>query len=179
MKNKFSTKMIVEAGIMIALAYALSFVKVFQMPNGGSITAGSMVPLLIFAIRWGTAPGVLAALVFGTLQFLLGPKWSFHPVSILFDYVIAFGVLGLAGMFGKDYIKATLGISFSVVLRIICHVISGVVVFSSYAPEGQNPLIYSLIYNASYLIPELILTIVVFSMLYKPLSRASIVEKMA
>lgn len=177
MNNKFSTKMIVEAGIMIALAYALSFVKVFQMPNGGSITAGSMVPLLIFAIRWGTAPGVLAAVVFGTLQFLLGPKWSFHPISILFDYVIAFGVLGLAGMFGRDYIKSILGISFAVILRIICHVISGVVVFASYAPEGQNVLVYSLVYNASYLIPELILTIVLFSMLYKPLTRAKIVVK--
>lgn len=179
MKKKYSTKMVVEAGIMIALATALSYVKLFQMPNGGSVTAGSMVPLIVFAIRWGTAPGVFAALVYGTLQFLLGPKWSFHPVSILFDYVIAYGVIGLAGIFGKDYIKSIIAIFIAGLLRIVCHVISGVVVFASFAPDGQNPLVYSLVYNATHLIPELIVAILVYTMLYKPLTRASIVEKVA
>lgn len=179
MKNKYSTKMIVEAGIMIALATALSYVKLFQMPNGGSVTAGSMVPLIIFAIRWGTAPGVLAALVYGTLQFLLGPKWSFHPVSILFDYVIAYGVVGLAGMFGRDYLKSLMAIIIAGLLRIVCHVISGVVVFASYAPKGQNPFAYSLAYNATHLIPELIVAVLLYTMLYKPLTRAKIVENAA
>ncbi|MGB3368166.1 MAG: energy-coupled thiamine transporter ThiT [Acidaminobacteraceae bacterium] len=179
MKNKYSTKMIVEAGIMIALATALSYVKLFQMPNGGSVTAGSTVPLIIFAIRWGTAPGFLTALVFGVLQFLLGPKWSFHPVSILFDYVFAYGVVGLSGMFGKDYIKSIIGIVFAGILRIASQVISGVVVFASFAPEGQNVFAYSLIYNATHLIPELIVAGLLYSMLYKPLTRAKIVEKVA
>ncbi len=179
MKRKYSTKMVVEAGIMIALATALSYVKLFQMPNGGSVTAGSMVPLIIFAIRWGTAPGLFAALVFGTLQFLLGPKWSFHPVSILFDYVVAYGVVGLSGIFGKDYVKSIIGIVFAGILRISCHIISGVVVFASYAPEGQNPFVYSLVYNATHLIPELIVALILYSMLYKPLTRANIVEKTA
>jgi len=179
MKKKYSTKMIVEAGIMIALATALSYVKLFQMPNGGSVTAGSMVPLIIFAIRWGTAPGLLAALVYGTMQFLLGPKWSFHPVSILFDYVIAYGVLGFVGLFGKDYVKSIIGIIFVGVLRIGSHVISGVVVFASYTPEGTNPLAYSLVYNATHLIPELIVAVILYSMLYKPLTRANIVGKVA
>lgn len=169
--------MIVEAGIMIALAYALNLLTIFRMPNGGSITAGSMIPIMIFAIRWGTVPGVLTATVFGILQFILGPKWSFHPISILFDYVVAFGVLGFAGIFGNKFKNAIAGISLAVILRLVCHIISGVVVWGSYAPEGQSPLMYSIVYNSSYLIPELIISVLVFALLYKPLSRASIMEK--
>ncbi|BEP28368.1 energy-coupled thiamine transporter ThiT [Helicovermis profundi] len=175
MKN--NTRMLVEAGIMIALAYVLSLVKVFQMPNGGSITAGSMIPILIFAIRWGTYPGVFTGLVYGIIQFILGPKWSFHPISILFDYVIAFGMLGLAGIFGAGFKKALAGISLAVLLRLICHVISGVIVWGSYAPEGQSPLMYSIIYNASYLVPELILSLVIFALLYRPLEKAKIPQR--
>jgi len=172
-----NTRMIVEAGIMMALAYVLSMVKVFQMPNGGSITAGSMIPILIFAIRWGTLPGLMAGSVYGLIQFILGPKWSFHIVSILFDYVVAFGMLGFAGIFGTSFKKSFAGISLAVILRLVCHIISGVVVWGSYAPEGQNPLMYSIVYNASYLIPELILSLAIFAVLYKPLERAKIPER--
>jgi len=163
MKNK--TKMLVEAGLMIAIAQVLSYIVLFESPQGGSITAGSMVPIIIFAIRWGTRPGLLAGAVYGILQFILGPKWSFHPVSLLLDYPVPFACLGLAGLWRENRWTIGLGIALGVFGRFICHLISGVVVFGSYA-EGQNPWIYSAVYNASYLVPELIISFVITMILY-------------
>ncbi|HHV59097.1 MAG TPA: energy-coupled thiamine transporter ThiT [Clostridiaceae bacterium] len=160
MKNK-NVKMLAEAGIMIAIAQALSYVTVFQMPQGGSITPGSMIPIILFAIRWGPKKGILAGAVYGVLQFILGPKWSFHPVSLIFDYPVAFGLLGLAGLFRNTSTGIAGGTVLGVLGRFLCHVISGVVVFASYAPEGQHPLLYSMIYNGSFLLPELIISLVV------------------
>ncbi len=107
MRNN-KTRMLVEAGIMMALAYVLSLVVVFQMPNGGTITAGSMIPILIFAFRWGGIQGMFVGSIYGVIQFMLGPKYSFHIVSILFDYVVAFGALGLAGFFKNGGIVKSL-----------------------------------------------------------------------
>lgn len=157
--------MMVEAGIMIALAYVLSMVKIFEGPYGGSVTAGSMVPILIYAIRWGGVQGLVVSIVYGGIQFILGPKWSFHPVSIICDYALGFGVLGVAGFFGGDKIKEYIGIGVAVTLRFIMHVVSGVVVFASFAPEEMSPLKYSMLYNAGYLIPELIISILVFTLM--------------
>ncbi|MGE5630717.1 MAG: energy-coupled thiamine transporter ThiT [Caulobacteraceae bacterium] len=167
---KASTKMLAEAGAMIALAQGLSYVKIFEAPYGGSVTAGSMIPIILFSLRWGLKSGLIAGLVYGLLQFILGGTiYSFNPVSILFDYLIAFAALGLAGMF-KNSLKGVFAGTFLGVLgRFICHVISGVVVWASYAPAGTSPLVYSVLYNGSYLLPELIITMVIVGVLYKPL----------
>lgn len=168
--KKTSTKMLTEAGIMIAAAQILSYIKLFEAPYGGSVTAGSMIPIILFSLRWGTKSGLLAGTAYGILQFLLGGAiYSYHIVSILFDYVIAFGLLGLAGMFRNSVKGVFLGASLGVMGRFICHVISGVVVWASYAPEGMNPLFYSVVYNGSYLLPELLITLVIVGLLYKPL----------
>ncbi len=87
--NNSNVRMLVEGGVLIGLAYIMDMVKLGSMPQGGSVTLGSMIPILIFAIRWGAKPGVMAGLVFGSMQFLLGAKYSFHPISILFDYSLA------------------------------------------------------------------------------------------
>ncbi len=174
--RKSTTLALVEAGVMIALAYALSLVKVWQMPLGGSVTAGSMIPLLVYAYRWGPKNGVFAGLVYGTLQFILGPKWSFHPISILFDYSIAFAWLGLAGVFGKGLVKSLMGVGLAVVLRFASHVLSGVVVFASYTPEGSTPLMHSILYNGTYLLPELIVSLMIMALLINPLTKAEILE---
>ena len=172
------TKMIVEAGIMIALAYVLSLVKVFQMPNGGSVTAGSMIPILVFAFRWGGVQGVLVGSVYGVIQFLLGPKWSFHVASIAFDYVVAFGAIGLAGFFRNGgMVKGVIGVIVGIVGRLVCHVLSGVIVWASYAPEGMNPWVYSIAYNGSYLAAELVISLILFVLLYKPLLRSSMLSE--
>ena len=171
------TQMLVEGGIMIALAQILSYIKIFEAPAGGSVTAGSMVPIMIFAIRWGAKKGVLVGAVYGVLQFLLGPKWSFHPVSILFDYPIAFGFIGLAGLFNKNIKGIFTGIILGVLGRFICHVISGVVVFASSAPAGQHPLLYSIGYNGSFLSLELIISVLIVWILYKFANKLFIVQK--
>lgn len=172
-------RMLTEAAIMIALAFVLSNIRIYELPNGGSITPGSMVPIILFAIRWTARKsdvesdkdttgiflktlGISLAVgaVEGAIQFILGPKWSMHPVSILFDYIIAYGVLGFAGIFGKKTSGIMTGVVLSVFLRFVCHVISGVVVFYEYAGT-QNPWIYSILYNGSFLSIELVITILI------------------
>ncbi|HQI17394.1 MAG TPA: energy-coupled thiamine transporter ThiT, partial [Bacillota bacterium] len=98
--KRTSTQMLAEAGVMIAAAQILSYVKIFEAPYGGSVTAGSMIPIIVFSLRWGVRYGLLAGTAYGILQFLLGGAiYSYHIISILFDYVVAFGLLGLAGSF--------------------------------------------------------------------------------
>lgn len=164
--RKINVKMLAEAGIMLALALLLSYVKIWTAPMGGSVTLASMVPIIIFAIRWGFGQGVLLGIIFGVLQIVIGPIWSFHPLSFLFDYIIAFGCLGLAGLFRKSTPGMLIGTSFGIAGRFVSHLISGVLVFASYAPEGQSPIVYSILYNGSYMIIELLISVaIVFVML--------------
>ena len=158
--KRTNTWMLAEAGITLAMAWVLSQVKIFQMPMGGSVTAGSMVPLLIFAYRWGGLRGMMVCALYGVLDFTLGAKYSFHPVSLIFDYPVAFGFMGVAGFFGRKPAGLVLGTVVALMGRFLCHVLSGVVVFASYAPEGQSPLLYSILYNGSYLLPELVISFV-------------------
>ncbi|WP_227762081.1 energy-coupled thiamine transporter ThiT [Zhaonella formicivorans] len=167
--GKLSTKAMVEAGVLIALAQILSYVKIFEAPYGGSVTAGSMVPVMIYALRWGLGPGLFAGAVYGALQFILGPKYSYHILSILLDYVVAFGLLGLAGLARKNYAGAFAGVVLAVFGRFVSHVLSGVIIWASYAPPGMNPWVYSILYNGAYLLPELVISVVVVGVLYKPL----------
>lgn len=164
MRNK--TRMLVEAGLLIAVAQILSYIVIWQMPQGGSVTAGSMIPIMIFAIRWGAGPGILAGAVYGILQFILGPKHSFHVISILFDYPIAFAGLGLAGLYRKNYFTISIGVVLGILVRLTSHVISGALVFYEYA-GAQNPWIYSIGYNIPYLAVELVISIVIVGILYK------------
>ncbi|MFU0800425.1 MAG: energy-coupled thiamine transporter ThiT [Xylanivirga thermophila] len=165
--KKVNTHMLVEGGVMIALAQILSYIKLFEAPYGGSVTAGSMVPIIIFAIRWGAKDGLMAGVIYGILQFLLGPKWSFHPVSIICDYPLAYGFLALAGLFGNKTNKIYLGTFLGILGRFVSHVISGVVVFKSTLPEGHHPLIGSMLYNGAYLLPEFLISVAILFALSK------------
>jgi len=168
--KKTSAQMLTEAGIMIAAAQILSYIKIFEAPYGGSVTAGSMIPIIVFSLRWGLKQGLLVGTAYGILQFLLGGTiFSLHIISILFDYVVAFGLLGMAGIFRNSLKSVFAGTCLGILGRFICHVISGVFVWASYAPEGMNPLFYSIMYNGSYLLPELVITLVIVGILYKPL----------
>jgi thiamine transporter len=159
--KKYNTWMLAEASMMIALSIILSeFIKVFKMPMGGSITAGGMVPLFIFAYRWGGKYGMLIGAVYGVLDLLVGGIYSVHPISLLFDYPIAFGILGIAGFFKKTQLGLMLGVFTGIFGRFVCHTFSGVVVFASSAPAGQSPLLYSILYNGTYLLPEFVITVV-------------------
>ncbi|WP_456155576.1 energy-coupled thiamine transporter ThiT [Veillonella sp.] len=165
------TRMIAEAGVAIAIAQVLSFITLFHMPQGGSIKAASLVPLMIFAYRWGGTRGILAGVVYGVLHFLLGFKSSIHYLSIILDYLVAYGAIGVCGYFKDNITGLISGSVVAIALRWFASVTSGAVVFASYAPQGQNPWIYSMIYNASYMVPDGILNIIVLLFVYQGVKR--------
>ncbi len=176
--KKWSVRMLVEASIMIALAIVLDQIKLYKLPNGGSVTAGSMVPILLFAMRHGVKPGITAGIVFGILQILLG-GYVITPIQGLLDYPLAFGLLGLAGLYTKNYkdnndnyIKMGLFIFIAVIGRMISHFLSGVVFFGEFATG--NVFIYSFLYQLSYLIPEYIISFIIISLIWKPLRKAGV-----
>jgi len=162
-KSIFTAREISEMAIAIALSTVLSFIKVFQMPQGGSITAASMIPIIYLALRNRPKVALTGAILYGLVQFMIEPFFV-HPAQFLFDYPLAFGALGVA-TFIKKYplIGATTGVA----LRFICHFLSGFIFFGMYAPEGINPIYYSAIYNGSYLLPELIVTAIFIYILSK------------
>lgn len=170
-KNSKSTKnkvlMLTESAVMIAFATVLSIVKIVDMPYGGSVTACSMLPLLIIAYRYGTKWGLLTSFTYGVIQMFLGMDNLSYATSfwaaiaiILLDYFVAFVVLGLGGLFRK--ITKTQGQALcaaSVVtgfLRYLCHTISGCTVWAGMALPTKDALIYSLSYNLTYMLPEII-----------------------
>lgn len=170
------TKALTQAGVMIALSQILSYVKFFQMPQGGSVTAASMVPVIFFSLVWGGRYGLMACTTYGLLQFALGGEAMLNPLSILLDYILAFGLLGVAGFFNKDLKSALFGTGLAVLLRYLCHFLSGWLVFGAYAPPGQAPWLYSLIYN-SYMLVELVITVIVIEILYQKVIKKGLIKK--
>lgn len=177
----------VEGAVMVALATVLSFIKVFNLPQGGSITLLSMLPIVLFSIRRGTAAGVAAAFAFSIIQLFQGVSeglftWGLTPAllagSILLDYLCPFTVLGLAGMFKSQKLGSCLGgIAIAIVLRLVFHYLSGVVIWQSigemWGINFVSPWLYSLAYNASYMLPELIFTLIgAFALLKLPRTRS-------
>lgn len=147
------TKSVAYAGICISLSFALSYVKFFTLgAQGGSVTFASLLPLMIFSYKFGAKKGLLAGVIYGLLQFIQSPQF-YQPMQVLLDYPIAFGAIGLAGIFRdinalkNDLIRFVLGATVAVVFRYAAHVVSGYYVFSSWAWEGYGALAYSLVYN--------------------------------
>ena len=153
-ETRFDTKVLAEVSVMVALSLVLNFIKVYQLPQGGSITLGSMVPVLLISFRRGPKVGVFSGVVFGMAQMLLD-GWFYSPVGMILDYPLAFGALGLAGIFRKTPL---IGVVVSLATRFLSHFISGVVFFGMYAPEGMSPIIYSAVYNGSYMLPEMVIS---------------------
>lgn len=144
-----SIKILVEGSLCIALSIALSFVKLFALPQGGSVSLG-MLPIFIFAIRRGGTAGISAGLAVGLLRLFLG-GYVVHPLQALLDYPVASALLGAAGFFRTS---RYFGVAAATFLNLFATVLSGVVFFSAYAPEGMNVWLYSILYNASVVIPE-------------------------
>ncbi|HBM79435.1 MAG TPA: energy-coupled thiamine transporter ThiT [Clostridiaceae bacterium] len=164
-KVKLDTKTIAYIGVALALSTILSLIKLYQFPQGGSVTLGAMVPILLMAFLYGPEVGFLTGFLYGIITLIIEP-YILHPVQVLFDYPLPFMALGIAGYF-KD--KKLLGTIIAIFLRFVCHVISGVVFFAQYAPKGMSPLIYSIGYNGSYLGIDAIICIAIISVL--PLKR--------
>lgn len=165
------TRVLTEAALAVALAVVLSFVKLFEMPLGGSVSL-EMFPLILLALRQGPWVGVTAGLVYGLIDILTPPVFAFHPVQVLLDYPLAFAALGLAGLFRPTVVGAVVGAAVAVLARFVCHFLSGVVFFASSAPESWNPYLYSAAYNAAYLVPSLLLAGVVVVVLLRALDAA-------
>ncbi len=172
------TKKLTTSAIMIALATVLAWVsKIIPSPwlQGGQITIASMVPVIIISIMFNAKWGLLGAFAYSLIQMLMGfyppptPTFGYFLLVVLLDYVIAFGVLGLAGTFYRMIGKKVWAIPVSgaivTFLRYICHILSGMLIWSSNASEGQGALIYSVSYNGGYMIPEIIITTIVLALL--------------
>ena len=172
---------LVESAVMLGLATALSMVKIFQMPLGGSVTLCSMLPVLLIAYKYGFKWGIGTGLVYGIIQLLLdlgkALSWGLTPtalaVSFFVDYLLAFAMLGFAGVFGKGLKQYIAGMCTAVVLRFICHVISGVTAYASWLPKDwQGHLfLYSIAYNGSFLLPDFAICLAVAVMIYRPMKK--------
>jgi thiamine transporter len=164
-QEKLTTHTIVFAALMLALAVVLQQLRIFHMPQGGSVTAGAMVPLLLVSYRFGPGVGMLTGFLYGLLNLIQDP-FILHPVQVLFDYPLPFMAMGLAGLSRN---RIYLGTAAAFLTRFLCHFISGFVFFGSYAPAGTSPVTYSLIFNATYLVPEFIICCLILKLL--PLKR--------
>jgi thiamine transporter len=169
-----------EIALSVALAAVLGLIKI-PLPHllyGGSVSLEG-VPLLVVAFRHGGRAGLVAGAVYGLIDFLLKPI-VVHPIQVFLDYPLAFGLLGFGGGWGgglgrgregepnwKLRIRGIVGISAGNGLRLLVHFLSGMVFFASYAPEGQPIWLYSLTYNASYIIPQVVFHILLLQTMLK------------
>ena len=168
-------RIMVEGAVMLALATALSFIQIYKLPWGGSITLLSMLPIVLFSIRWGVAMGLAVSFLFSLIQLFQGIMdglfgWGLTPgmlvACIFIDYIFAFTVLGLAGVFRKKGTAGWIsGIAIAIALRFVMHFLSGVVIWKSFGElwEGfstDSSVLYSILYNGSYMLPELIITVI-------------------
>ena len=169
MKNK-KIRILTECAILIALGTVLSFAKIWEMPFGGSVTLLSMLPICLIGFMHGPKWGFGSAFVYSIFQLLTSHvfAWGLSPlvlvVCILFDYIIAFSLLGVTGCFRlggeSDNVRVIAGTTLAMVLRFVCHYVSGVTIWASSAPEGWNPWLWSLVYNGTFMLPELIFTLI-------------------
>ena len=164
----------IETAFMAALSFILGFLE-FGGPwlAGGSISF-IMVPIFLMAFRRGWKAGIATGFLAGMLQLLQGAT-IVHPVQLVLEYPIAYTVLGFAAIFTTHavfreripYLLMLIGIVFGALLRYIDHFVSGVIWFGSYAPEGTPVVTYSALYNASYLIPQTIITVIILFVIAK------------
>ena len=165
-----------EGAIMVALATALSYLKLLELPQGGSVCIG-MLPLFIYCYRWGWKQSFLACFAYGLLQLIFDGAYAWGPTSMILDYLLAFSVLGVATFFRKMKGGLYIGAVVACAARFLVHFISGVTVYRIYAPTElfnttfTNPWIYSLAYNGSYMLIDLALCAVILLLLQRPMKK--------
>lgn len=164
-----------ECAVMLALAFALSCAKLFEMPMGGSVTVASMLPIMLISIKYGVGTGLATGAVYSFTQLMQAfASANVFPycetgktlaLCVLFDYLVPFTLIGLAGVFHK--LKLTknvelnvyIGIVSVVVLRFLCHFLTGVVIWGQWAPDGMGKYLYSFLYNAGFLSVDFVICI--------------------
>ncbi|MBQ7411920.1 MAG: energy-coupled thiamine transporter ThiT [Clostridia bacterium] len=166
-----------QSAIFIALATVLSFLPVYKMPMGGSVTLASMLPILFIGVKFGYKWGISSAGIYAAIQlfqaliegnvFIYCNGAGIVILCVLFDYIVPFGILGLSAFArpksgkGLSIIKTTITFGVLVAIRFVCHFITGVAIWGQWAPEGMGKFLYSLLYNGQYMLPELIITLVI------------------
>ncbi len=176
MKEHQKLLTVIEGAVCIALSYALSFIKFKIWPEGGSVDA-VMVPLLVYAWRRGAGWGVGAGLIFGTIKCFFAGGFAWGWQSILLDYSVAYAAVGLGGVVRKAKFGLPLGAVVGSVCRFLIHFISGVTIYKILEPEVfagttySNPVLYSIVYNGSYMAVNLLIAVVICFLLQKPLER--------
>lgn len=165
------TRSIVYGAVAMALAFVLSYARLFKLPNGGSITFASLLPLMIYCCMFGTRRGLIVCSLYGVLQALQDP-YIIHPMQFLLDYPLAFGLVGVSGIFmekgvfkEKKILAFLLGGVVAVLFRYICHVCSGAFAFAEYT-DFKAALAYSLGYNATYVFADMAISLVAGSFLF-------------
>ena len=162
-----NVRAMVEAAMFVALAFILSLIKIYQLPYGGSITAVSMLPILLIGFRHGPGWGIGAGFVYGLIQFLFD-GYVLTPFNIFLDYLLGFAFLGISGFFTKGKLRFYIGSFAGCLGRFICSFLSGILFYYEYAADwGMSPWLYSLCYNGSYIVGELILLLIVGTVLIR------------
>lgn len=174
--KQITTQQLVTSAVMIALAAILSLIKVWTMPLGGSVTLLSMLPIVLISIRYGVKWGFVTSFLYAIIQIFMDlgslMSWGMTPATwigcLVFDYLVAYGILGIAGLFREKGIKGICtGITLALVFRFVSHFISGSIFFDIWCPEGWNVYWYSICYNGAYMLPELIFTLIASVLLFR------------
>lgn len=159
-KIRKNTKQIVFCGMCVALGYVTSLLKLYHLPFGGSVTLCSMLFICLPGYFYGVSAGILSAAAYGILEFMIEPYVLF-PLQVIVDYLLAFGALGLSGLFHRSKYGLVKGYLFGICGRYVFVVLSGWLFFGEYVWKGWGALSYSLVYNATYIFTEGIFTFVV------------------
>lgn len=164
--TEYDSRALTYGAVCVSMSFALSYVKFFSLPQGGSVTFASLLPLCLYSYMFGTRRGTIAAVVYGLLQFIQSPQF-YQPMQALLDYPIAFGAIGLAGIArsfkllkGNIFAEFAVGATIAIALRYFAHVISGYFVFSSWAMEGYTAVSWAFVYNL-YTIADLAIVLAV------------------
>ena len=166
-QGKTDVRALTYGALCMAMSFVLSYIKLYSMPLGGSVTLASMLPLLWYSNKFGVRNGLIAGAAYGLLQLIQKPE-IYHWVQVLLDYPLAFMMLGLAGSVKNLQLGSIIGVAG----RWVCHILSGAIFFAEWVPEGwSNAWVYSAAYNGAYLLVDLIICLVLSFILAKALDR--------
>lgn len=157
--KKADTRALAVSALLVALSVILNQITLIHMPQGGSVTVFSMVPVALCAYIYGVRRGLMAGMVVGLISLVFNP-YVIHPIQLLLDYPLAFGALALGGIIAKGDYGIVKGYIMGVFCRYICSVLSGAIFFGAYAPDGFNAWTWSFWYNATYMGIEAAITVV-------------------
>ena len=175
-RSHMGVRMLCEGGVLLALALVLNALKLYTLPNGGSISL-EMLPVFIFAIRWGTGWGCVMGFALGLISMIIDGGIAISWQSLLLDYLLAFTPLGLCGLFRRREYGIFFGAVLGAFVRFLVHFYSGITIYAIVAPTElfsvtyTSPWMYSLVYNGSYMLIDTVLCLVIFGFLYKPMKK--------